>query len=303
MLFRSSTLSPSVSTANRTFWNLSFESTSGALTVTDNRTTACTVKGNLSIGASVTLNSNSTGAWNVAGDVTNNGTIPATFVAPFTFNSPWKTSTVSGNSFTFGGGYTVDASKTLILSGTTFSVASTKTATINGTLQINQGAFPGSTGTFSYGGSGSLVYNNTSGTYGPIDVGHVYWPSSSGPANVNVLGAGGINLGVARTVSGTFQTSAGVTGANNLTLNGTCQLNSGGSLAAAPTYGSASTLLYNTGGTYGRSSEWASGATSEPANVQLSNNTTLNYPNGAGSFTHTITGNLTIDAEIGRAHV
>ena len=79
-------------------------------------------------------------------------------------------------------------------------------------------------------------------------------------------------------------------------LNGTAQINSGGSFGAAPTYGSASTLVYNSGTTYGRSSEWASGATSEPANVQLSNNTTLNYPNGAGSFTHTITGNLTIDA-------
>ena len=40
--------------------------------------------------------------------------------------------------------------------------------------------------------------------------------------------------------------------------------------------------------------EWAPGS-SEPANVQLSNSTTLNYPNGGGNFAHTISGNLTVD--------
>ncbi len=180
------------------------------------------------------------------------------------------------NNANFGAGSWVNASRTM---------------TVSGTFQINQGSWTGSSGTWSYGAGSTLIFNNSSGSYGSIDNAHVYWPSSSGPANVTVQGAGGITLGVARTVSGTFQTASGVTNANNLTLNGTAQLNAGGYVTGSPTYGSSSTLKYNTGGTYGRGAEWSS---NNPANVQLSNNTTLNYPNGS-TAARTMTGNLTID--------
>jgi hypothetical protein len=111
----------------------------------------------------------------------------------------------------------------------------------------------------------------------------------------NVLFAGG------GTISGTiaFNTviiSSGVDFGASSTVNGTLRINTGGFVNTnAPTYGIASTLLYNTGGSYNASAEWTANASSGvgvPQNVQLSNGTTLNLstPN------RTANGNLTIDA-------
>ena len=62
-------------------------------------------------------------------------------------------------------------------------VAPSRTMTVNGTFQINEGSWTGSSssGTWSYGAGGTLIFNNSSGYYGPIDDTHVYWPVSSGP--------------------------------------------------------------------------------------------------------------------------
>jgi hypothetical protein len=104
-------------------------------------------------------------------------------------------------------------------------------------------------------------------------------------------------MNVARTVSTLFQTSAGVTNGNNLTLNGTCQINAGGFFTGAPTYGSSSLLKYNTTGTYGRGSEWsATSGAGYPANVQISNNTTLDLGNGGTGTARQCSADLTIDA-------
>jgi hypothetical protein len=94
--------------------------------------------------------------------------------------------------------------------------------------------------------------------------------------------AGGVNFGSASTV------------------NGTLSINSGGFINTnTPFYGSGSILKYNTGGTYGRSSEWsATSGAGAPHSVQISNSTTLNYPNtGAGAFSTNLSlaGNLTVD--------
>gem|GEM_PF-638120 len=172
-------------------------------------------------------------------------------------------------------------------------------AVINDTLQIDEGGFPGGgTGTYAYDQTAAtLVFNNTSGSYG---VGNDnYWPATNGPQNVNVKGAGGITMNVARTVGILFQYAAGVTNAGNLTLNGTSQVNTGGFMSGSPTYGSSSLLKYNTGGTYGRNGEWLPNVTSGagyPANVQLSNNTNLNLPNGAAGAFFQMSGTLTIDS-------
>ncbi|HJQ25057.1 MAG TPA: C25 family cysteine peptidase [Blastocatellia bacterium] len=214
---------------------------------------------------------------------------------------------------------TVDSSSTLsVNNGVTFTIAdgtgtdltdngTVATAgtitnngqvTINDTLQINQGGFPGSgTGTYAYNATtGNLVFNNSSGAYGVNN--DAYWPAASGPANVTVQGAGGIMMNVARTVSGLFQYAAGVFGANNLTLNGTSLVNNGGFMSGSPTYGSASLLKYNTGGSYGRNGEWLPNVTSGagyPAYVQLANNTTLDLPNGSSGAFFQMSLNLTID--------
>ncbi len=195
---------------------------------------------------------------------------------------------------------TVDLGGTLIVDA---SLTITGTATINGTFQINQGGFA-SGGTWTYGTSSTLVYNNTSGPYGPINAGHTYWPATNGPANVTVQGGGGINMGVARTVpsSGTTGTFLLVTGTNAvqgtaLTLNGTTQIN-GGNFQTTPTYGSSSTLIYNT--TYGTSNEWTGGAIASvaagsgiPANVTVQTGT-LTLAGGRG-----VPGNVTVNASCG----
>jgi hypothetical protein len=213
----------------------------------------------------------------------------------------------SPKTLTLNNTLTLAASRTLVVdsgaklaTSATLTIGTSGTATINGAFQLNQGGF-GTGGTWTYGPSGTLIYNNSSGVYGPIDSGHAYWPSASGPVNVTVQGAGGINLGVSRTVTGILQTAAGVQG-TALTLNGSAQINGGGFFSTAPIYGASSTLIYNTGGTYGKSTEWSAdsgtiGSTAGyPNNVQISGNTTLNYPNGASYGARAINGSLTIDS-------
>lgn len=110
-----------------------------------------------------------------------------------------------------------------------------------------------------------------------------------------------VNTGGSLTNSGTVTVNSGATiatgamFANNgtATIEGAFQLNENGWINNAPTYGSGSTLIYNTGGTYGRGSEWSS---TNPANITLSNNTTLNYPNGSNPGAKSITGNLAINS-------
>jgi len=114
--------------------------------------------------------------------------------------------------------------------------------------------------------------------------------------NLSVTNGTGLTVDKAIVVNGTFATNTGITTASNLTLNATAQINAGGYFIGSPTYGSSSLLKYNTGGTYGRGSEWnaASGA-GAPASVQVSNSTVLNYPNGSNPISFNLTGNLTID--------
>ena len=138
---------------------------------------------------------------------------------------------------------------------------------------------PGTTNTYNYGTTGTLQFNNGSGSYG-VNSGDTWFPATI--PNVNVLGAGGITVNSAHTISTLLQASAPITTASNLTVNGTFQINStAATLSNAINYGAASTLVYNTGGTMARGNEWDN----SPANVTLQNNTTLNYPNGWGNIT------------------
>ncbi len=184
----------------------------------------------------------------------------------------------------------IEAGGTLIAS---YTVISNQSTIIDGTFQINQGGWA-TGGTWTYGPGGTLVFNNSSGSYGVND--EAFWPATNSPVNVSVIGAGGITMNVIRTVSGTFQTSAGVINANNLTFNGTAQINAGGYFDSAPTYSTSSTLVYNTGNIYGRGFEWSStSGAGYPNNLRISNNTTLNYPN-TSLMARSIAGSLTIDA-------
>jgi hypothetical protein len=207
-------------------------------------------------------------------------------IASFTVNRD-NTLTFNNQTLTVSGATTITAG--------TLAMASTLTAngavTVNGTFQLNSGGWATGSGTWTYGAAGTLAFNSTYG----VDNSHVYWPTTNGPVNVSVLtGLLTLNSGANRTVNGLFLTAGGVAFPSaTLTLNGTAQINAGGYFSNAPTYGSSSILKYNSGTTYGRATEWN---TTNPASLQLSNNTTLNYPNGSVVAAKTLTGNLTIDA-------
>lgn len=213
---------------------------------------------------------------------------------------------------------TIDAGGNLIVNnGVTFTIANgtgtdltvngglatSGTITNNGQITVNGVLTVGTTGNPA-GGPGSYVYdpvavlNFTNTGPGSFAVNNVsYWPTVSGPQTVRVLNSGGITMNVARTVV-ELATSAGVSGAGNLTVTGLFQLNAGGFVSGSPTYGAAALLKYNTGGSYGRAGEWLPGVTSGagyPANVQLSNGTTLDLPNGSAGSAFQMSGNLTID--------
>jgi hypothetical protein len=116
-----------------------------------------------------------------------------------------------------------------------------------------------------------------------------------------------VSLGGAGTLSTDTNTIVRLSQAFNpgsliTTINGTLQINSGGSIATnAPIYGNSSLLQYNTTGSYNRNLEWTSdiatiGTTpGYPHNVQISNNTVLNYYNAA-TGPRGMNGNLVIDA-------
>ena len=165
-------------------------------------------------------------------------------------------------------------------------------ANINGSFQIDESGW--ATGNnFVYGTAGTLVFNNTSVNYG-VGANPAYWPSTSGPVNVTVMG-GGIQLQASQTVTGTFQTSASVgnTFGNNLTVSGSVKLNSGGYFSNfSPTYTNTGTLVYNTTGSYGVNNEWLSGTTAGygvPQNVTVLNATLVNL-----SGSRTIPGTLAL---------
>ncbi len=266
-------------------------------------TCALTVGGNLSISGSALLdlaNSSGAGTLNLGGNFSQTGgtftTNSAVSTVNFTGGASSATFTQSSGTFTSTNiNWSIASGKTLANTTVTSIVAASRTMTVNGTFQINQGSFSGSTGTWSYGAGATLIFNHTSGTYGPIDASHTYWPATNSPANVtvanNFTAPNGINLSVARTVSGIFQTAAGVTNANNLTLNGTGQINGGGFMTGTPTYGVSSTLVYNTT-SYTTS-------TNEFPNTGVKN-VTITAPSGTNTVTldndKTITGTFAIGA-------
>jgi hypothetical protein len=265
-----------------------------------------------------TSSSGAAGTLNIGGNFNSSGTFLSTtttsplatvnflgFGKTFTQSGTYTSTNINysvakGASLTLVNDLNLAASRTLTVDGllaTGVTLNNAGAATINGTLQINQGGYAATSGAgaYTWAATGStLVYNNTSGVYGSIAT-HPYWVTgaSNQPYNVSLTGAGGVDMGSsAHTIGGVVALSSGLTNCGSLTVNGTLQLNTGGYVGNAPIYGSSSTLIYNTGATFGRGSELN---TSTPSNIQVSNKTVLNYPNGA-NVARTITGNLTVDA-------
>jgi hypothetical protein len=81
------------------------------------------------------------------------------------------------------------------------------------------------------------------------------------------------------------------------TINNSLEILPGGFILSGtgPNYGSSSTLIYNTGGSYNRSNEWnATSGAGFPASVQVSGGTTLNISNGSNT-SRAISGSFTVD--------
>jgi hypothetical protein len=133
---------------------------------------------------------------------------------------------------------------------------------INGNLVIN-GTFDSGMGTVVFNSPGSISGNPT--------------------AFYNVTLSSGVNFGA------NFSVIMGV-----LTINTNGWVNTN-----PPYYGPNSLLKYNSGGVYGRGAEWSAfSGTGYPNDVQVSNNTILDFPNTGGTYTtnRTLARDLTIDA-------
>ncbi|MFN9108494.1 MAG: hypothetical protein ACK5XN_00220, partial [Bacteroidota bacterium] len=146
-----------------------------------------------------------------------------------------------------------------INSGGTFvaSDATPRTLTIaTGGTFTNNGTFTAGTGTIVFAGSGTV-----SGTV----------------SFNNVTISGGVNFGTASTILTSLQMNSGAFINTN-----------------APTYGSVSTLIYNTTGTYGRNLEWsATSGRGYPNHVQIQNGTTVDL-SANGFADRAIAGNLNL---------
>jgi hypothetical protein len=193
------------------------------------------------------------------------------------------TSTDWSDAANWCGGVPTSSTSVTIPSGTSNSAVISSNVSLN-SLTINSGATvsTSSAPTITIANNGSFTNNGTF-TAGTSKVTFAGNGTVSGTVSFNNVDiAGGVNFGSASTI------------------NGTLTINSGGYINTnAPTYGINSTLKYNTGGDYGRSSEWsASSGQGAPYSVQVSGNTILNYPNtGSGSFStnFSLAGNLTVD--------
>ena len=215
-------------------------------------------------------------AFNYSNEATGNATTAAPAVTSVA-SGDWNLGTTWS-----GGNVPTSAQNVIIATGhivyTNSAITRNASTTVNGSFQLNEGSW--ATGTnFTYGASGTLIFNNSSGFY-DINSTDVFWPSTNGPANVTVDSSitpgSGIRMNTSRTVSGLFQAGNGIrfnTGVT-LTINGTCQMNFGGYFdLVSPTYGPNATLVYNT--TYGVYYEWTGNATASgvgiPRNVTIQN--------------------------------
>jgi hypothetical protein len=195
------------------------------------------------------------------------------------------TSTDWSNSANWCGGVPSASTGVTVVSGTIYSPVVSTSISVN-SLTINSGATLSTSGTptITIANNGSFTNNGTF-TAGTSKLSFAGNGTVSGTIAFNDVDiAGGVNFGTASTVNGT------------LSMNSGSYINTN-----APIYGTGSTLRYNTGGPspYGRSLEWsATTGAGAPYSVQISNSTTLDYPNsGAGAFSSNLSlaGNLTVD--------
>lgn len=187
-----------------------------------------------------------------------------------------------------GGTLTIGGTNTLSFNNTqTFTNAGTTSFSGSGFITMGTNSTLANTGTLTMG-SGALTFGNAgvlnqSGTF------------TAGTSTVTFNGTGTITGTI---VANNITANLGLTLSNATTINGTLRLNQSSFIdgSNSPTYGTASTLLYNYGGLpVFRGNEWtsASSGAGYPNDVQVSNNSTCNMNLGTSAF---MRGNLTVDS-------
>jgi len=200
------------------------------IVVGNNGTTASatiTISGNLLVNACTFRGTNSAGnaTFNIAGNITNNGTWQiddgsSTGIFSIVLNGSSTNQTIDGtNAISF---------ENLTINNTN-GVTLGRDFMINGSLSLISGSVSPGDYTLSYGANASLTYDGTSYT----TTSDAEFPSASGPANLNInnADAGGINLHANRTLSGTLTVVPGKTfnipAGQQLTAGGTTTTNGG----------------------------------------------------------------------------
>lgn len=153
-------------------------------------------------------------------------------------------------------------------------------------ITINNGAIFNN-GTHTLTASAGYLTNN--GTY-------------SGASGAYIFAANGGVFGTSATTFNNVEISAGVdfkgtSSTPYATVSGAMTINPGGFVANnAPNYGPMSTLVYSSGGVYGRNLEWSStSGPGYPSNVTISNNTTLDL-SANGAAARQMAGNLIVES-------
>lgn len=165
-IFRgSSNVTPAVTLSGRTFYNLTFDVSSGSYTVIPNGGGGTTVNGDFTIGSGVTITNQLTGTSTFVGNFTNNGTITNSIGTQiYSFIGIGKT--IGGSTATEFEIFSNSASASTTLSSN-ISIASTFSSTINGTLDCSTFIISGA-GTFTLATNATLKTANANGISGSI---------------------------------------------------------------------------------------------------------------------------------------
>lgn len=255
------------------------------------------VPGNVTVAAAggLTLNSTS-GDLYIGGNLSNSGSWTNNSRAVVFIGTGTSTITASSGTQFFdyllisksAGSVQLTSTTNVTINSTTGNVLQFLNA---GTLDLN-----GRTLTLHNLGGNILVDGTVGGTAKSI-------VSTSGPGIIAVTNSKTASANSSGTLASDANVTWLLTGGMNFgavtTINGTLQINALGFITGnTPTYGTGSLLKYSSGGTYGRNFEW-NGTTAPigvPYNVQISNNTALNYVNASNLLPQFITNNLTIDS-------
>ncbi|MEI8272912.1 MAG: hypothetical protein WCG08_09845, partial [Paludibacter sp.] len=161
-----------------------------------------------------------------------------------------------------------------------------------------------------FGASGSINVSGTTSNSGSIimTAGGILTVGAAGTlangTSTFTAGAGTVIFTGAGTLSGTISLNnltlnGALTNPTTVTVNGLLQLNSGATVSNAPTYGSSSTLIYNTGGTRAMGTEWTANVTTGsgvPQHVTIGNGSNSIIDFSASTNWYQLSGDLLINS-------